>query len=60
MSNLGRLTKNRQRIRSAVGEGRRQTIFSFVVDTDPKFAYQGYHLARSLIEHCGGDAADIG
>lgn len=59
MSNLGRLAKNRQRIRSAVGEGRRQTIFSFVVDTDPKFAYQGYHLARSLIEHCGGDAAAV-
>ena len=27
------------------------TIFSFVVDADPRFAYQGYHLARSLIEH---------
>jgi hypothetical protein len=59
LSNLGRLSKPRQRIRSANGEGRRQTIFSFVVDTDPKFAYQGYHLARSLIEHCGGDAAAV-
>jgi len=27
-------------------------IFSFVVDADPKFTYQGYHLARSVIEHC--------
>ena len=27
-------------------------IFSFVVDGPPKFTYQGYHLARSIIEHC--------
>ena len=59
LSNLGRLAKPRQRTRSAVGDGQPQTIFSFVVDTDPKFAYQGYQLARSLIEHCGGDAAAV-
>ncbi len=34
------------------GSGDRSgTIFSFVVDADPKYAYQGYHLARSLIRH---------
>ncbi|WP_158601829.1 methyltransferase domain-containing protein [Pararobbsia silviterrae] len=26
-------------------------IFSFIVDVDTKFAYQGYYLAHSLIEH---------
>lgn len=35
------------------------TIFSFVVDDDPVFVYEGWHLARSLIEHCGGDASAI-
>jgi hypothetical protein len=34
-------------------------IFSFVVDDDPRFAYQAWHLARSLVEHCGGDTAVI-
>ena len=29
-------------------------IFSFVVDSEPRFAFEGYHLARSLVEHCGG------
>jgi hypothetical protein len=28
------------------------TIFSFIVDDDPIFVYEGWHLARSLIEHC--------
>ncbi len=37
----------------------RGTIFSFVVDHDPRFAYEAWHLARSLIEHCGGDPASI-
>jgi hypothetical protein len=40
----------------AVGE---RTIFSFVVDDDPVFVYEGWHLARSLIEHCGGEPASI-
>ncbi len=31
---------------------RGKTAFSFVVDADPKLAFQGYHLAHSLIEHC--------
>jgi hypothetical protein len=36
-----------------------RTIFSFVVDDDPRFTYQAWHLARSLIQHCGGDPANI-
>jgi hypothetical protein len=43
----------------AIREVCHQTIFSFVVDADPKFAYQGYHLARSLIDQCGGEPAAI-
>lgn len=31
------------------------TIFSFIVDDDPSFAYQGWHLAQSLIKHHGGE-----
>jgi hypothetical protein len=26
-------------------------VFSFVVDADPKYVFQGFHLARSLITH---------
>ncbi len=37
----------------------RRTIFSFIVDDDPSFVYEGWHLARSLIEHCGGDPSAI-
>lgn len=44
---------------AGIPEVRHQTIFSFVVDGYPKSAYQGYHLARSLIEHCGGEPAAI-
>lgn len=29
-------------------------VFSFVVDENPKFALQGFHLARSLISHSEG------
>lgn len=36
-----------------------RTIFSFVVDSAPRFAYQGYHLARSLIAHCGTSPHNI-
>jgi hypothetical protein len=36
-----------------------RTIFSFVMDNDPRFAYEAWHLARSLIEHCGGDPSSI-
>ncbi len=36
-----------------------RTIFSFVIDADPRFAYEAWHLARSLIEHCGGDPSAI-
>jgi hypothetical protein len=47
-----------------VSEGRAmttqgRTIFSFVMDHDPRFAYEAWHLARSLIEHCGGDPSSI-
>jgi hypothetical protein len=38
---------------------RKETIFSCVVDADPRFAYGAYHLARSLIEHSCDDPADI-
>jgi hypothetical protein len=38
---------------------RGQTIFSFVVDNHPRFMYDGWHLARSLVEHCGGDSTAI-
>lgn len=36
-----------------------RTIFSFVVDTKARFAYEGWHLARSLIKHCGGDPTAV-
>jgi 2-polyprenyl-3-methyl-5-hydroxy-6-metoxy-1,4-benzoquinol methylase len=35
------------------------TIFSFIVDDDPTFLFAGWHLARSLIEHCGGTPSAI-
>ncbi|CAB3765076.1 hypothetical protein [Paraburkholderia humisilvae] len=38
---------------------RGRTIFSFIVDADPKFAYEGYHLARSLIQHSCNSATDV-
>jgi hypothetical protein len=34
-------------------------LYSFVVDEHPKFAYQGWHLARSIVQHCGADPGDI-
>ena len=33
--------------------------FSFVVDTAVQFAYEGWHLARSLMEHCCENPARI-
>ena len=41
----------------ALNVGTNRIIFSFVVDQDPSFAYQGWHLGRSLVEHCGGNAS---
>jgi hypothetical protein len=35
------------------------TIFSFIIDDDPAFVYEGWHLARSLIEYCGRDPSAI-
>jgi hypothetical protein len=39
--------------------GSDRTVFSFVVDAAPVFSYEGWHLARSLIEHCGGNPAAV-
>ena len=38
-----------------------RVVFSFVVDSHPRFMYQGYHLARSILEHCpvGGKAIHV-
>lgn len=36
-----------------------RTLFSFVVDAEPRFAHEGYHLARSLIRHSCNQPADI-
>jgi hypothetical protein len=33
--------------------------FSFVVDSDPRFAYQGWHLAHSIVEHFSAKPQDI-
>jgi hypothetical protein len=53
-----RLLASRDKHRGlANDDARHSVIFSFVVDSNPKFAYQGYHLARSLIEHCGNEPA---
>ena len=38
---------------------RAETIFSFVMDEDQQFFIQAWHLARSLIRHCGGDPATV-
>lgn len=40
---------------SALGK----VAFSFVVDADPRFAYQGWHLARSILEHTDAKPSDI-
>jgi hypothetical protein len=34
-------------------------VFSFIVDRDPKFAWQGWHLARSLMRHCAAEPAAV-
>lgn len=36
-----------------------RVAYSFVVDEHPKFAYQAWHLAKSLKRQCEADAADI-
>jgi hypothetical protein len=33
--------------------------YSFIVDADPLFAYQGWHLAHSLIEYSDADPRDV-
>lgn len=59
LSRLRLLANPHQHKDPATDDALPHTIFSFVVDTDPRFAYQGYQLARSLIEHCGGEPASI-
>ena len=34
-------------------------LYSFVVDRGSKFAYQAWHLAHSLVTHCGALPSDI-
>ncbi len=34
-------------------------IFSFIVDSAPRFLYEGFHLAHSLIQHAAQGPADI-
>jgi hypothetical protein len=36
-----------------------RVAYSFVVDADPLFAYEGWHLTHSLIEHSEADPRDI-
>jgi hypothetical protein len=36
-----------------------RAVYSFVVDGAARFAYQGVHLARSLLEHAVGHPADV-
>jgi len=36
-----------------------RVLFSMVVDAAPVFTYRGYHLAKSILEHCGGDETAI-
>jgi hypothetical protein len=36
-----------------------RVAFSFVVDQDPIFAYEGWHLAHSLANHCRVPMSDI-
>jgi hypothetical protein len=56
-SNRGPRQSKHRRARLITTQGR--TIFSFVMDHDPRFAYEAWHLARSLIAHCGGDPSSI-
>jgi hypothetical protein len=36
-----------------------KTIFSFVIDSHPNYAYQAFHLAHSLVRHCADDPGAI-
>jgi hypothetical protein len=46
-------------LRPAEAQRERRVIFSLIVDAAAQFAYQGYHLVRSLIEHSCDRASDI-
>jgi len=34
-------------------------LYSFIVDEHPSFAYQAWHLAKSILRHCGAEPQDI-
>lgn len=36
-----------------------RTVYSFIIDGAPIFAYQGYILAKSIIAHCHANPGDI-
>jgi hypothetical protein len=36
-----------------------RVLYSVVVDDDPRFAYEAWHLARSLVRSCGAAPADV-
>src|SRR5262245_40894081 len=36
-----------------------RAVFSFILDEGPRFAYQGWHLAHSLVHFCGARPTDI-
>ena len=37
----------------------RKFAFSFIVDKDPLFAYQGWHLAHSIMDQCAAKPQDL-
>jgi hypothetical protein len=45
--------------RATLAKPARKTIYSFVVSAAQQSAYQGYQLARSLIQHGCSNAADV-
>jgi hypothetical protein len=48
-----------QAVLPAEAQSERRVIFSLIVDAAAQFAYEGYHLVRSLIEHSSDRASDI-
>ena len=34
-------------------------VYSFILDAPPVFTYQGWHLARSIVEKCGAIASQV-
>lgn len=50
--------KPRRRV-SGEDQMRHRVVYSFVVDDDPLFAYQAWHLARSLVERCDAEPSSV-